>query len=100
MKAENPTTTGISTEVRGAAPLVLVGDVLDPVPLVEPVLVAVLCTFVLPEAQKNLPLMTLELASCWKGSQLMFPELCMLKVPLQSERAGKATLLSISRCLI
>jgi hypothetical protein len=40
--------------------------------------------------------MTLVLASCWKGSQLMFPELCMLKVPLQSARAGKATLVSIS----
>jgi len=89
MKVENPTTAGISTEVKGAAPLVPVGDALAPV--VEPVLVAVLCTFVLPEAQKYAPLITLELASCWKGSQLMFPELCMLNVPLQSARAGKVT---------
>jgi hypothetical protein len=50
MKVENPTTAGISTEVKGAAPLVLlVGDAPDPV--VEPVPVALLCTFVLPEAQ-------------------------------------------------
>lgn len=94
MKVENPTTAGISTEVKGAAPLVPVGD--EPDPVVDPVPVALLCTFVLPEAQKNAPLMILVLASCWKGSQLMFPELCILKVPLQSERAGKATLLSIS----
>ena len=94
MKLENPTTAGISTEVKGAAPLVPVGDAPDPV--VEPVPVALLCTFVLPEAQKYAPLMTLLLASCWKGSQLIFPELCMLKVPLQSARAGKVTLVNIS----
>jgi len=100
MKVENPTTAGISTEVKGAAPLVLVEDAADPVDEDVPVAPFVLCTFVLPETHSNAPLMTLELASCWKGSQLMFPELCMLKVPLQSVRAGKATLLSISRCLI
>jgi hypothetical protein len=94
MKVESPTTAGISTKVKGAAPFVPVGDAPDPV--VEPVPVALLCTFVLPEAQKNAPLMILELASFWKGSQLIFPELCMLKVPLQSVRAGKATLVSIS----
>jgi hypothetical protein len=94
MKLENPTTAGISTEVKGAAPLVPVGDAPDPV--VEPVPVALLCTFVLPEAQKYAPLMTLLLESCWKGSQLIFPELCMLKVPLQSVRAGKVTLVNIS----
>ena len=94
MKVENPTTAGISTEMKLAAPFVPVGDAPDPV--VEPVPVALVCTFELPEAQKNAPLMILELASCWKGSQLMFPELCMLKVPLQSERSGKATLASIS----
>ncbi len=94
MKVEKPKTAGISTDVKGAAPLVPVGEALDPV--VEPVPVALVCTFVLPEAQKNAPLITLELASVWKGSQLMFPELCMLKVPLQSVRAGKVTLVKIS----
>jgi hypothetical protein len=64
--------------------------------VVEPVPVALVCTFVLSEEQKNAPLITLLLASCRKGLQLMFPELCMLKVPLQSEREGKATLVRIS----
>jgi len=92
MNVENPTTAGISTKVKGAAPLVPVGDA----PVVEPVPVALVCTFVLSEEQKNAPLITLLLASCWKGLQLMFPELCMLKVPLQSDIDVKATLVRIS----
>jgi hypothetical protein len=94
MKLVNPNTAGKSTFGMTAAPFVPVGEAPDPV--VEPVPVAVDCTLVLPEAQKNAPLMTLLLASAWNGSQLMFPELCMLKVPLQSVREGRATLLEIS----
>ena len=94
IKLENPTTAGISTEVKGDAFLVLVGEALDPLDV--PVPVALLCTLVLPEAQKYAPLIIWESEADLKGSQLIFPELCMLKVPLQSERAERETLLRIS----
>lgn len=58
IKVKNPIITGISTADITAAFLVLVGEAPDPV--TEPVPEAVVCTLVLPEAQKYAPLMILE----------------------------------------
>jgi hypothetical protein len=53
-------------------------------------------TSLLAALQVYAPLTTLVLRSWSKGWQLMFPELCMLNVPLQSARAGRETLWEIS----
>lgn len=90
IKLVKPKTAGISKFGMTAAPFEPVGEAPDPVD--EPVPVALDCTLLLFETQVNAPLMTLLLASSWNGSQLMFPELCILKVPLQSVRAGSVTL--------
>ncbi len=90
-RADRPTIAGISTLETAAAPLVPLGDALEPVPVP-----GVLWTLVLLEAQKYEPLMIDLSLSVLKGSQLIFPELCMLKVPLQSARAGRVALYRVS----